>query len=150
MKKYRIVSNQVRYSLMDRSIEVDLLRYCQESRITIIAYSPLGHGLDKVRRRDPKGVLGRVAAMTGKTEAQVALNWCISKEGVVAIPKASSIEHVAENCYASGWKLTPQQVRMLDGIKFRCRGWAEVTLRRLARRIFQNLGSFDRFRECTR
>src|SRR5207249_8002316 len=41
LSKYKIVSNQVRYSLVERSIEPELLRYCQENRITVIAYSPL-------------------------------------------------------------------------------------------------------------
>jgi diketogulonate reductase-like aldo/keto reductase len=50
--------------------------------------------------RDPKGALTKVAAMAGKTEAQVALNWCIAKENVLAIMKASSIERVRENCEA--------------------------------------------------
>ncbi|MCZ6776091.1 MAG: aldo/keto reductase, partial [Ignavibacteria bacterium] len=57
MKKYRIVSNQVRYSLIERSIEVELLQYCQENHVTTIAYSPLGHGIDNIRGQDPKGVL---------------------------------------------------------------------------------------------
>jgi diketogulonate reductase-like aldo/keto reductase len=69
--------------------------------------------------------------MTGKNEAQVALNWCITKDAVIAIPKASSIDHVEENCGASGWRLSPEQIQLLDrGIKFRRRGYVEAGLRR--------------------
>ena len=55
-----------------------------------------------------------IAKATNKTRAQVALNWCISKEGVVVIPKSDSVERTVENCGASGWRLTADQVSMLD------------------------------------
>jgi diketogulonate reductase-like aldo/keto reductase len=114
VSKHRIVSNQVRYSLVDRSIESGLLAYCQQQRITIIAYSPLAVGLKNIASRDKNGALKRVAAETGKTMAQVALNWCTSKPWVIAIPKANSIAHVEENCNASGWRLSPEQIRLLE------------------------------------
>jgi diketogulonate reductase-like aldo/keto reductase len=141
LSKYRIVSNQVRYSLIDRSVEVDLLRYCAENNITVIAYSPLAHGINRIREKDPRAILSEVAALAGKSEAQVALNWCTSRENVIAIPKASSVEHVFQNCDASGWRLSPEQNRLLEaGVKFRRRGRAEATLRRTARAFFQRLG----------
>ena len=75
-----IVSNQVRYSLMDRAIERELLPYCQESRITVIAYTPLARGslTHKPRLGGERSVevLEKVASRVGKTMAQVALNWC--------------------------------------------------------------------------
>ena len=144
LSKYRVVSNQVRYSLVDRSAEVDLLRYCAENQITVIAYSPLASGVNHIKERDPRAVLTRVASLAGKTEAQVALNWCISRENVIAIPKASSIEHVVQNCDASGWRLSSEQSRLLEkAIGFRRRGRAESALRRAARATLQRL---DRIR----
>jgi diketogulonate reductase-like aldo/keto reductase len=141
LSKCRLVSNQVRYSLVDRSIEVDLLGYCAENKITVIAYSPLAHGINHIKEKDPGTILNKVAALAGKTEAQVALNWCISRENVIAIPKASSVEHVIQNCDASGWRLSPKQHRLLEvGVKFRRRGRAEAALRRAARAILQRLG----------
>lgn len=141
LSKYRLVSNQVRYSLVDRSLEGGLLRYCRKNRITVIAFSPLGQGIDHVKDKDPNSILNKVAAMTGKTEAQLALNWCISRENVIAIPKASSIEHVVENCGASGWRLSRDQCRLIEeGLKFRRRGRAEAMLRRVARAVLQRLG----------
>jgi len=132
LTKSRIVSNQVRYNLVDRSIEFGLLHYCQQNHITVIAHSPLARGIEHIRRKDPSDTLSRVAAATGKTEAQVILNWCISKEGVIAIPKANSIEHTVENCNASGWRLSPEQRRLLEeGIK--SRGRIEAALRQAAR-----------------
>jgi diketogulonate reductase-like aldo/keto reductase len=141
MVKHRIVSNQLRYSLVDRSVEVDLLRYCQENKITVIAFSPLGQGINHIKDKDPSSVLSTVAAQTGKTEAQVTLNWCISKENVIAIPKASSVDHVVQNCDASGWRLSSEQNRLLEqGIKFRRRGRAEAAFRRATRTVLQRLG----------
>jgi len=132
LTKSRIVSNQVRYNLVDRSIEFGLLHYCQENHITVIAHSPLARGIGHIRDKDASGTLGRLAAEIGKTEAQVALNWCISKEAVVAIPKANSIEHTVENCHASGWRLSRDQIRLLEeDIKSRAR--IEASLRQAAR-----------------
>ena len=141
LSKYKIVSNQVRYNLVDRTMERGLLRYCQERGIAVIAHSPLARGLRHLTERDSHHVLQRVSAMTGKSEAQVALNWCISKEAVIAIPKASSIDHVEEDCGASGWRLPPEQIALLDrGIEFRRRGYVEAALRRMARHSLQRLG----------
>jgi diketogulonate reductase-like aldo/keto reductase len=146
LSKYKIVSNQVRYSLVERSIESELLHYCQENRITVIAYSPLAKGLPHIKLRDPENILAHGAAMTGKTEAQVALNWCIVKNAVIAIPKATSIDHVVEDCAASDWRLSLDQIRLLEGIGFRRRGRLEAALRRLARRVLQRIGYKPAFR----
>jgi diketogulonate reductase-like aldo/keto reductase len=141
LSQSRIVSNQVRYNLVDRTAEVGLLEHCQRNKITLIAYSPLARGMHAVRKNDPLGILRKIAAATGKTEAQVALNWCIAKDNVVAIPKADSPEHVEENCGASDWRLASDQVALLDKeIRYRQRGRVEAALRRLARNTLQRLG----------
>ena len=54
--KYPIVSNQIRYNLIDRTIEKDLLPYCRANRVTVIAYCPLARGLNRIRDCDPTGV----------------------------------------------------------------------------------------------
>jgi len=143
--KNRIVSNQVRYSLVDRTIIRGLLPYCQQNRITVIAYSPLARGLPQIAEHDTSNILGKVAAATGKTRAQVALNWCLSRDAVIAIPKADSVEHVTENCAASGWRLSPEQIKLLEkGIRFRQRGRVELALRRAARNVLQRVGLMER------
>jgi diketogulonate reductase-like aldo/keto reductase len=137
----RIASNQVRYSLVDRSIEVDLLAYCQRNNVTVIAYSPLARGLHYIRMSDPSDILGRISAQARRTPAQVALNWCIAKEAVVAIPKSNRVDRVAENCNASDWRLSPEQLELLDReIKFHKRGRVKPALRRLARHLLQSFG----------
>ena len=113
-KKYPVVSNQVCYNLVDRTIERDLVEYCRTNSITLIAYSPLVRDFQSLLECDPAGALAEVARVTGKTIAQVAINWCLCKDGVVAIPKGNSTAHILENCGASGWRLTAEQVQFLD------------------------------------
>ena len=118
MTKHRIVSNQVLYNLRERRIERDLIPYCKETGVTVVAYTPLDSGAlaDKPLLRGRQGVqaLEKIAGEAGKTKAQVALNWCLSRDNVITIPKANRMEHVEENCGASGWMLSSEQVRMLD------------------------------------
>ena len=118
MPNLPIVSNQVIYSLKRRQIERDLLPYCQENRVTVIAYTPLADGSLAAKPRLRSGgsmqVLEQVAAQVDKTLAQVALNWCTSRSHVIAIPKSNSLDRTVENCGASGWRLSTQQVGLLD------------------------------------
>lgn len=126
-----IVSHQVRYSLIDRTIEKEMLAFCQASRITIIAYSPLARGFGRIRDCDPHGVLDEIARAAGRSPAQVALNWCIAKDGVVAIPGSNSVEHILDNCAASEWRLSADQVSMLDAkILYRRRTAFDALVRR--------------------
>jgi diketogulonate reductase-like aldo/keto reductase len=141
LSKNRIVSNQVRYNLLDRTIEYGLLQYCEENEITVLAFSPLAHGLDRLRQGDRGDALGRIATTMGKTRAQVALNWCISHKSVIAIFKANRVAHVHENCGASGWYLEPEHMGRLNReVRFTRRGPLQRTARRLARRVLQRFG----------
>ena len=118
MKRHKIIANQVKYSLLQRGIEADTLDYCRKNRITIIAYSPLARGALSTRtllkNRRALAALQQIAFETGKTMTQVALNWCIAKPGVIAIPKSDKVERVVEMCGASGWKLSPSQIAALE------------------------------------
>ena len=76
-----------------------------------------GSGLDVLKTNMRDGALLEVAQEAGKTEAQIALNWCISKENVVAIPMDDGT-HIEENCGASGWCLAPEQVEFLEDARW--------------------------------
>jgi len=119
MTKYPVVSNQVLYNLKRRQIERDLIPYCVDNDITVIAYTPLADGSLAGRSRllpDKRGsVLEQVAQEVSKTPAQVALNWCLSRPNVIVIPKSNSVARTVENCAASGWSLSPSQVATLEG-----------------------------------
>lgn len=100
--KSELVSNQVEYSLVNRSIESGLLQFCQRERITVIAYSPLGSG------SLPMGIVPEpILTKYHMTLAQVALNWVTYKEGVVAIPKSANRQHTEENAASLSRRLTP-------------------------------------------
>ena len=118
MTKYPVVSNQVLYNLKRRQIERDLIPYCVDNNVTVIAYTPLADGSLSGRSRylpDKGGsALERVAQEVYKTPAQVALNWCLSRPNVIVIPKTNSVTRTVENCGASGWSLTPSQVAALE------------------------------------
>lgn len=114
LKKHPLVCNQVLYHLKERGVEYSLLPYCQERRITLMAYSPFGQG-DFPAPDSPGGrVLADVAARHGKTPRQVALNFLTRHPSVVAIPKASTAEHVLENAGAVGWELTDEDVAAIN------------------------------------
>ena len=141
LSKSRIVSNQVRYSLIDRSIECGLLQYCRETSVTIIAFSPLGLTFSRMQAADRERVLFQIASAAGKTEAQVALNWLIAKDNVVAIPKASSVPHAIEDCEAAGWRLSPADYALLER-KIPCErhGALHDFIRDCRRYVIQSLG----------
>lgn len=118
LNNYQIVSNQVRYNLNDRSIEKNLMPYCQEKGMTIMAYTPLDDGnltnTGNIIKGDRMKTLEAISTEVGKTRGQVALNWCTSRENVVAIPKSNSLKRTVENCGASGWRLSADQIEKLD------------------------------------
>ena len=118
LKSERIVSNQVEYSVFVRDPEQDgLTSFCRAENITIIAYSPFarGHMFDEQRRK-ALATLESIGKRHGKTGAQVALNWLISKGNVAPIPKATSSEHVKENAEAADFSLTKEEITTIDAI----------------------------------
>ncbi len=101
MRRHEIVANEVKYSLKDRWPETSgLLDYMKREKIALIAYTPLEKG--SLARNS---CLGEIGKKYGKTSAQVALNYLIWEEDVIAIPKAGRREHVEENAGAMGWRL---------------------------------------------
>lgn len=110
MSKAEISAMQFNYSLVHRKAERDVVPYCQQNNIAIMAYYPLGHGL--LAGRDSR--LLEVCKRNSKTPAQVALNWLVSKPGVFAIPRASRASHVLEDVGGSGWRLSEQDSRALE------------------------------------
>ena len=104
MRKYKIVANQVKYSLRDRRPEHSgLLEYMRREKVTLMAYTPLEKGSLAKNR-----CLSEMGIKYGKTAAQIALNWLIWKENVVAIPKATNKDHIKENFGAMGWRLSEE------------------------------------------
>lgn len=102
-------ANQVLYNLSRRGAEYDLLPWCQERGIAVMAYSPIEQG-SLVRHE----ALIRIAKAYQATPAQVALAFLLERDGVIAIPKSSHAERVAENRGAASIDLTDDDVEALD------------------------------------
>jgi diketogulonate reductase-like aldo/keto reductase len=101
--------NQVLYNLSRRGIEYDLLPWCRLHRIPIMAYSPI----EQARLLSHK-VVRQVAGRHNATPAQLCLAWVLRQEGVIAIPKAGTPEHVREDYDALELELTEEDLRELD------------------------------------
>ena len=107
----RCATNQVHYNLGDRSIERDLLPWCERHSMPVMAYSPLG-GPGASLLGDP--IVGRIAAAHACSAAAVALAWTIRDGNVIAIPESGSVAHVKENAVALSLTLTPEELQTLD------------------------------------
>ena len=135
----RVLSNQVRYSLVDRAPEQDLLPFAAKAGRVVIAYSPLAQGLlsgrydranrpaNRVRTGNPLflpenldrageliGALREVAEAHAATPAQVALAWVIRHPAVTAIPGASSVEQLESNVAAAEIELSDAEYAALS------------------------------------
>lgn len=111
-RRYPIVSNQIRYNLFDRGAAEDVLALCQETKVTVIAHTPLA--LANFGGHQGSAVLAEISRETGRTPAQVMLNWLVGQDGVIAIPKTDRPERVAELAGSVGWDLDDDQRRALD------------------------------------
>jgi diketogulonate reductase-like aldo/keto reductase len=107
----RCATNQLPYSLENRSIERDVLPWCEQHGMPVMAYSPLG-GPGASLARDP--TLVRIGEAHGCSAAAVALAWAIRGGYVIAIPESGSAAHVKENAVALSLTLTPQELQTLD------------------------------------
>ena len=105
----KVVTNQVLYNVSRRGIEHDLLPWCRRQKIPIMAYSPIEEGR-LIRRR----ALQTVAQRHHATPAQVALAWVLRQQGVIAVPKAGTLEHVRENRAAPDLRLAKPDLADLD------------------------------------
>jgi diketogulonate reductase-like aldo/keto reductase len=109
----RCATNQVAYSLNNRHIERDVLPWCRQHNLPVMAYSPLGgdHSLVVGDR-----TLAQIGTTHGCSAAAVALAWVIRSGSVIAIPESGSPAHVRENAVALSLTLTPQDLQTLDGM----------------------------------
>jgi diketogulonate reductase-like aldo/keto reductase len=104
-----VATNQVMYNLRRRGIEFDLIPWCLQRGIPIMAYSPLDQGR-LLRSRE----IEQLAARHKATPAQVALAWCLLQEQTMVIPKAGNEAHVRENYGTLSLQLDDKDVAALD------------------------------------
>jgi diketogulonate reductase-like aldo/keto reductase len=104
-----VQTNQVLYNLTRRGIEFDLLPWCRDHGLPIMAYSPIEQG-----RVLSHPVLQSIAHAHGATPAQIALAWLLHQDGVIVIPKAGRRDHVEENRKALDVSLDADDLMRLD------------------------------------
>ena len=104
-----VAADQVLYNLSRRGPEWDLVPWCREHGVAVMAYTPLGQGSMLGNRG-----LAEIARRRGKTPAQIALAWLLRQEGTIVIPKASRAAHVRENRGALDVELTEDDLVALD------------------------------------
>lgn len=113
--RHPIVANQVHYNLLDRQFGEELLPYCCERDILLVAYQPLKRGLlagtgTSHRHMDP------IVEKYRKTHAQVALRWLLEQGQVVTIPKITRPEHLEDDLGALGWQLEDEDWKALTAV----------------------------------
>jgi diketogulonate reductase-like aldo/keto reductase len=107
----RCATNQVAYSLVDRKVERELLPWCAQHRMPIMAYFPLG-GQGSQALRHP--AVQRVASAHGQAPSTVALAWVLRGGNAIAIPESGSPSHVRENAAAMKLELTSEELQSLN------------------------------------
>ncbi|MEQ9743784.1 aldo/keto reductase [Pectobacterium actinidiae] len=110
----RCMTNQVLYHLASRGIEFDLLPWCQQQQLPVMAYCPLAQAGRLREGLFSHPVVNRIAREHSITPAQLLLAWAIRQPGVIAIPKASSVKHVQENAQALDVVLSEDDIGQLD------------------------------------
>jgi diketogulonate reductase-like aldo/keto reductase len=95
-------ANQIEFHPWNQQREI--VNYCRERGIVVIAYSPLTQG-----NRLGDNVIVKIAQKHGKTPAQVVLRWCLQM-GVVVIPKSDKEERIRENSKLFGWEIDAEDM----------------------------------------
>jgi len=116
LSRHELVSNQVEYSLKVRRIETGLLPYCERNNIAVMSYRPVAHGGLTRPSDDLRSTVDKISQKYGgKTPAQIALNWLLTKSKVVfPIPRASRPTRVTEDAGAVGWSLEAADMARLE------------------------------------
>ncbi|MEE9179775.1 MAG: aldo/keto reductase [Vicinamibacteria bacterium] len=109
----RIACNQVLYHLQERTVERQVMPWCEEYGVAVVGYSPFGSGRFALRGERAK-VLGEVASSRGASPRQVTLAFLTRRESLFAIPKSSNHDHVEENHQASEIELSQAELEQLE------------------------------------
>ena len=103
---HRCATNQVRYSLRYRDNERDILPWCAQHNMPVMAASPLG-GVEEAHTLLGDRTLAQIGAMHGCSPAAAALGWVMRSGNVIAIPESGNPAHVKENAVALSIRWIP-------------------------------------------
>jgi len=117
--KYKIVNNQIHFSVGARGYEEDgTLAYCAEHGILVTAYRPVGLGSPKRSRgsfgEDGWNMLSEIAGRYQKTAVQIALNWIVSQVNTVALVRTANVDHLKENLGSLDFQLSTEDLIFLQ------------------------------------
>lgn len=116
LSKYPIIVNQLRYNILYKTdANQEMINFCKENNIMIVAYRPVERKLLADETTDP--IVLEIAQKYSKTPAQIALNWLVSQDNVVAIPKASNSKHIDENLETLTFELEQEDIDKLNKIE---------------------------------
>src|SRR6201989_3400479 len=106
----KIACNQVLYHLQERAIEHAVIPWCEQHGVTVVAYSPFGHNDFPSPRSKPGAVLQAIDEAHRATPRQIALSFLPRRPSLLAIPKAATPDHVADNAAAGGLTLSDKEI----------------------------------------
>ncbi|MEM0117071.1 MAG: aldo/keto reductase [Conexivisphaerales archaeon] len=115
LAKVELVSDQIEYNLTHRGVERDILPYCEQNNLAVIAYRPVAHGSLANPRGRLKEAMDVVSKKYNKTYSQIAINWLkVKSDKVIPIPRISNAERAEEDAGAAGWSLQPDDMQYLE------------------------------------
>jgi diketogulonate reductase-like aldo/keto reductase len=115
LSKHPVIANQMHYNILyKKDVPKAMLDYCRKNGIYIIAYQPVERKL-LADECDNKVVL-ELSRKYKKTPAQIAINWLVSQENVLVIPKAVSKKHINENLKSLDFEMSQEDLAKLDSI----------------------------------
>jgi diketogulonate reductase-like aldo/keto reductase len=109
-----LVTNQLHANITKQNHISDSLPYYQKNRVTLTAYSPLGHKGYSNLEGELISKLNSIAKAHDATIQQIAIAWLINHKNVIAIPKAFKIEHVEANAKAAEIILSESEVKLIE------------------------------------
>jgi diketogulonate reductase-like aldo/keto reductase/sugar-specific transcriptional regulator TrmB len=111
--KHGISAHEIHYNLIIRANEEnDVIDFCNNNNILIIAYQPLRRGFIYTLEDEP--LIRELCEKYNKTPGQIAINWLVNKENVMTICKSTNGSHINENVAALGWKMKNRDYKRLD------------------------------------
>src|SRR3954454_22634547 len=102
------------YHLKERAIEHRVLPWCEKHGVSVVGYSPFGHGGFPGPDTRAGRVLVEIAQARGATPRQVALAFLVRRPSLFTIPKASTPEHAEENAGAGDLRLSRDEFRRIE------------------------------------
>ncbi len=114
----KIVANQIEYSLLTRedgkyannnSMESKTIPYCQKNDIFVVAERPLERGI----LLEQNYLMDELVKKYNKSYAQIAINWLLSQDNIITIPKSEDTKHLKENLGGTGWYLDIEDIERL-------------------------------------